>query len=75
MKENEITNNLKEIRIRNGIMQKTLSEKTGISIVSISRFENGERSLQNAVTETSLKFAAALGCSVEDLFKKNCDKG
>lgn len=61
-------NKLKEIRIKKGISQKELSEKTGISLKAISSYEQGIRDLKKASFENIVKIAKALDCNVFDLF-------
>lgn len=61
-------NKLKEIRIKRGISQKELSEKTGISLKAISSYEQGSRDLRKASFENIVKIAKALECNVFDLF-------
>ena len=61
-------NKLKEIRIKKGISQKELSEKTGISLKAISSYEQGSRDLIKASFENIVKIVKALDCKVFDLF-------
>ena len=61
-------NKLKEIRIKKGISQKELSEKTGISLKAISSYEQGSRDLIKASFENIIKISKALKCDIFDLF-------
>jgi transcriptional regulator with XRE-family HTH domain len=55
---------LRAIRDRNGLTQKQLSEKSGISQPNISDVENG-RVVPTVVT--AAKLAKALNCTIDDL--------
>ena len=50
-----------------GYTQQSLSEKTGLHIRLIQKFESGERDLGNAAATTVQKLAIAFGCKMEDL--------
>lgn len=54
-------NRLKELRIKNGLSQTELAEKTGVSEQAISFYENGKR---HPKIETWQKIANALNTSV-----------
>ena len=59
------TNELIEARIRSGFSQRGLSRKTGISHVTISQIENGDRRPSPA---TAKKICEALNVSFNDIF-------
>ena len=58
---------IKDIRKRLNMTQKQLSVRTGISQVNLSRYESGKRSPKIG---TAFKIAKALGCTVDELIKK-----
>lgn len=59
-------NKLKEIRTSKKVSQAELAEKSGVSRQTIIAIENGTR--VSVTTNTLVKLAKALGCSVEDIF-------
>ena len=61
----KLLNNLETIRMSAGLTQQELSEKAGVSRVSINSIENG---VYVPSTVLALKIAKTLKCSVEDLF-------
>lgn len=61
-----LSRNLLRLRKAKSFTQKELSERTGITDISISRYENGER-IPDAVNLYLL--AKALGVKVEDLYR------
>lgn len=60
-------NHIKLIREAVGMTQKALADAANISAPFLFDLENGNR---NAKPETWERIAAALGCSVSDLFEK-----
>lgn len=60
-------NHIKLIREAIGMTQKALADAANISAPFLFDLENGNR---NAKPETWERIAAALGCSVSDLFEK-----
>ena len=58
---------LKEIRKRQGLTQKKLSEMSGINRVMIAKYEAG---ISEPSLKTSVKLAEALGTKVDDLIGK-----
>lgn len=58
---------IKDIRKRLNMTQKQLSVRTGISQENLSRYESGKRSPKIG---TAFKIAKALGCTVDELIKK-----
>ena len=57
---------IKEMREAQDMTQEELSEKSGISRVTISGLENGTE--RNTTSKTLLKIARALGCTVDQIF-------
>ena len=57
---------IREQRIKIGISQDQLAEKSGVARTIISQLETGQRTV--TTTETMLKIARALDCSVADIF-------
>lgn len=57
---------IKEQRIKMGMSQDQLAEKSGVARTIISQLETGQRTV--TTTETMLKIARALECSVADIF-------
>lgn len=66
MKENE---KLQIKRKEKGLSQSQLAERSGISVRTIQKYEQGARLLKKAESETVLKIAKALSCTVEDLIE------
>lgn len=62
----KLINNLETIRMSSGLTQQALSEKAGVSRVSINSIENGVY-VPSAVL--ALKIAKVLKCPVEDIFQ------
>jgi putative molybdopterin biosynthesis protein len=65
MKEQELRNNLRQIRSRLGLSQQDLAKLAGVTRQTISGVESGHYAPSVAIT---LRLAKALGCQVEDLF-------
>lgn len=61
-----LTQNIKRLCERNGMTQKELAEKSGITSVSVSRYCNGTRT-PNA--KTLYAMAKALGCRMDELME------
>lgn len=57
---------IKEIREAKNMTQEELSEKSGISRVTISGLENGTE--RNTTSKTLVKIAAALGVTIDQIF-------
>lgn len=62
---------LKEIRKLCGMTQKELSEKAGVNIRLIQKYESGECLLENMTAKASNAISRALGCSMEELINLN----
>lgn len=57
---------IKEMRDAKGMTQEELSEKSGVSRVTISALENGTE--RNTTSKTLVKIAKALDCTVDQIF-------
>ena len=62
--------NLQETRKRRGITQKALSEKSGVPLVMIQKYEAGIKNINKAAAITVLKLAQALRVRVQDLIEE-----
>ena len=60
-----LANRLKERRVELGLTQAELAERVGVTRKTVNTVENG---VFIPSTVVALKLAAALGCSVEELF-------
>ena len=61
-------NNLKTLRIRAGLTQKELAEKTGITQGKISTYEQAA-SLSNITIGNMSRIAAAIGTTIDEIIK------
>lgn len=59
---------LKQWRNIRGVKQEELSDKSGVSLRSIVKYENGKDNLRNAKYSTIVKLCKALDISVKNLF-------
>lgn len=59
-------NNLKVIRSNRKLTQSELAEKSGVSRQTIIGIENGSR--VSVTTNTLIKLAKALSCTIEEIF-------
>lgn len=60
-----MANNVKKIREKRGMTQEQLSERAGVSRITISQLENGANDVRLG---TLKRIAEALECSVTDFF-------
>lgn len=58
---------LKELRIKKGITQVELAQRTGLSVRLIQKYEQNVQDLNKVYAITIYKLAKALECSYEDL--------
>lgn len=58
---------LKELRIKKGLTQKELAQRTGLSVRLIQKYEQNVQDLNTVYSITIYKLAKALECSYEDL--------
>ncbi|WP_448570951.1 substrate-binding domain-containing protein [Trichothermofontia sp.] len=63
--DNDLSNNLKQTRLRLGMTQQDLATIAGVSRQTIGGVESGQYAPSTTV---ALRLAKALGCQVEDLF-------
>ena len=61
--------NLKQFRSRYGYSQSELSRASGVSLRSIQMFEQRNKDINKAQSETVLRLSKALGCRMEDLLE------
>ncbi|MCD7882134.1 MAG: helix-turn-helix domain-containing protein [Lachnospiraceae bacterium] len=65
--------NIKQLRIKKGITQKQLAEKTGLAAITIRQYESGKREPK---TESLKRIALVLECDISeliDVFAANFD--
>ena len=60
---------LKEMRMKKGLTQEQLSEKSGVSFHTIQAYEYGLRRIDGAALETLCRFAIALDCRIRDIIE------
>lgn len=60
---------LKEIRISSGFTLKELSEKSGVNIRQIQKYESGECAPENMTVKSFRGISNALGYSMDGLMK------
>lgn len=65
--KSKIGENIKRMRLENGMSQDTLSKKANLAFYTISKIEAGATS--NPTIETVKKIAEALGVSLDELIK------
>lgn len=58
---------LQEIRKTRGFTQKELAEKTGMNLITLRRYENGDRNINLAAALTVWKLSQVLECGIEEL--------
>ena len=64
MKNKNFANRIKELRVRKGLSQEELSEKTGLSLRTIQRIENGETEPRG---DSLKRLTASLGVSPDEI--------
>lgn len=62
-------NNLKRIRKANCLLQADLSDKSGVNLRMIQKYENGEKDINKAQALTLYKISKVLNCNIEDLLE------
>lgn len=60
-------NKLQEQRAAAGLTRQKLSEKSGVNVRLIERYEQGERDINGAKLKTLLKLCKALECNLENI--------
>ena len=63
---------IKKLRIMQGLTQKNLAERVCISRANLTNIENGRRTPS---MKTARKIAAALGCTIDELFEREAEEG
>lgn len=61
--------NLKKIRIKKGITQRELSERSGVSLRMVQLYEQRQNDINKAQVKVVLKLAKTLGCDIEDILE------
>jgi len=65
-------NIIKKLRIESGMTQRELSDKAGINIRQLQKFESGERDIASASLNICIKIADVLGVeNLRDFIKKD----
>ena len=62
--------NLKRIRASYGCTQAELAKHSGVSLRSIQMYEQRNKDINKASTETLYRISKVLGCTIEDLLEK-----
>ncbi len=62
--------NLKRIRTAFGVTQKELAEMAGVSLRSIQMYEQRNKDINKAQSDSLYRLAKALGCAMEDLLEE-----
>lgn len=70
--DNNFANNLKRLRLQNGLTQEELGKKLDKDYSTIGKWENGTRS---PIMEDALKIADFFNVSLEDMICKNIFDG
>ena len=60
---------LKAERLKAGLSQAQLSEKTGINMGTLRHYEQGSKQFDNARFDTIFKTCIVLNCKIEDLIE------
>ena len=63
-------NRLKEFRLKEGLTQKELAEKSKISVRSIQAYESEERKIEKMNLKSALSISRVLKIRIEELIKK-----
>ncbi|MDE7438967.1 MAG: helix-turn-helix domain-containing protein [Clostridia bacterium] len=61
---------LKRIRTTKGYSQKQLAELSGVSLRSIQMYEQRNKDINKAQSDSLFRLAKALGCTMEDLLEE-----
>ena len=56
-----------DLRIKNGMTQNELAEKSGIYLRQIQRYDTGENDTGKMMLKNAIALADALGCDVREL--------
>lgn len=63
--------NLKRIRTAYGCTQAELAKRSGVSLRSIQMYEQRQKDINKASSESLYRISKVLGCTIEDLIEKN----
>ena len=58
---------LKTLREEAGLTQQQLSNKAGVNIQTLRKYEQGTKNINNARLKTILKLAISLNCNISDI--------
>lgn len=58
---------LKDIRIKRGLSQYQLAEKSGVNVRRLQNYEQGHRNINGAHLSILLDLAVALDCGLDDI--------
>lgn len=61
---------LTRLRIYAGLTQKSLADRTGVSVRMIEQYEQGRKDINRASADTVYRLAKTLGCSMEEILEK-----
>ena len=70
MREHFADTNLKRIRMEYGCTQAELAKKADVTLRSIQMYEQRNKDINKASTDTVYRLAKVLGCTMEDLIEK-----
>jgi len=62
--------NLKTLRTLANLSQSELAAQTGISVRTLQQYEQRQKNINHAQTETLLRLSKVLDCTIEDLVEK-----
>lgn len=60
---------IKKLRIKRGMTQQELADRSGIHISAVQKLEAGQATIENTRLQNALAIADALGVPVEKLIK------
>lgn len=63
---------LKEMRIKSGLTQKQLAEKSDLKLAVLQHYEQGNRNFDGAKLDTIIKVCIALDCKIQDIIEDSC---
>lgn len=62
--------NLKRIRLIYGCSQRELAEMSGVNLRSIQMYEQRQKDINKAQSDSLYRLAKSLGCTMEDLLEE-----
>ena len=62
--------NLKRIRAAKGYSQKQLAELSGVSLRSVQMYEQRQKDINKAQSDSLFRLAKTLGCTMEELLEE-----